>query len=145
MGTKMSSQSGKITDSSNRYRVPVTDSRFWWLKNRRYLSFMLRELSVLFVAIFLIVYLVQFAFLASGEDNYNQFLNFMKNPLWIAANIIFFAFAVLHSITWFNLVPVVTPIKLKGKEIPRLILWGMGLIFWVGVSIIIAIIVMAFS
>jgi len=141
----MSSQPDKITDHSSRYRVPVTDSRLWWLKNRRYLSFMLRELSVLGVAIFLVVYLVQFAVLTSGQENYNQFLNFMKNPFWIAANVIFLAFAVLHSITWFNLVPVVTPVKIKGKEISRFILWGMGLIFWAGVSVIIAGIIMTFS
>ena len=36
-------------------------SPWWWLRNRRYFFFMMRELSAVFIALFVVTYLVGMA------------------------------------------------------------------------------------
>ncbi len=138
----MSTKTQNAQERAHTYIRPVANNRLWWLKHRRYLSYMLRELSVIFVAAFLVIYLVQIAFLTSGPQKYNSFLNLMENPGWIIMHVVFFAFALLHSITWFNLMAAVTPVKIGGQELPRWAIWLAGLALWIAVSVVIAVIVL---
>ena len=48
---------GNRPDKSKLYHPAMSST--WWLKKSSYLLFMLRELSSVFIAIFLVVFLVQ--------------------------------------------------------------------------------------
>ena len=50
-----------------RRRVSV----WWWLQNRSYAGFVLRELTSVFVAYFAVLYLWQLRALAQGPEAYN--------------------------------------------------------------------------
>ena len=60
-----------------RRRVSV----WWWLQNRRYAWFVLRELTSVFVALFAGAYLWQLRALAQGPEAYAQFLARLGTPL----------------------------------------------------------------
>ena len=91
----------------------------WWLRKRSYFLFMLRELSSVFIAIFLIVFLIQIYQLTRGPEAYIAFARRLSSPGWIIFNIITLLFALYHSITWFASSAIVLPLRIGEREIPR--------------------------
>ncbi len=114
-------------------KLPAT----WWLRRPAYLRFMLRELSSVFIAIFLVVFLVQIHRLSQGPEAYAAFLEKLRSPGWIAFHIVALAFALYHSVTWFNLTAVVQVVRLGERQVsPRLVaVANFGL--WAVVSLVI--------
>lgn len=96
-------------------KLPAT----WWLSKPSYFLFMLRELSSVFIAIFLVVYLVQLYQLTRGPEAYAAFAQKLSSPGWIIFNLITFLFALYHSITWFYSSAIVLPLRLGEREMPR--------------------------
>lgn len=120
-----------------RYKRPM--SRTWWLKNPRYTLFILRESSAVFMVVFVLIYLVQFLRLGSSEASYNAYLDLMDSPLWIAIHVVVLAFAILHSVTWINLMPKGLPEYVMGIKVPPLGLVVGGFAAWVVASVAVAI------
>jgi fumarate reductase subunit C len=94
-------------------------SAAWWLKKQSYFLFMLRELSSVFIAIFLIVFLVQIYQLTRGPEAYAAFARKLSSPGWIIFNLITFLFALYHSITWFQSSAIVLPLRFGERQVPR--------------------------
>ncbi len=72
------------------YRPHV--SVYWWLGEWHYLKFILRELSSVFVAVFVIETLFMLNALRNGPEAYAHFQQSMRNPLLIVLNIVSFFF-----------------------------------------------------
>jgi fumarate reductase subunit C len=103
------------------HRVPL----LWWAQRRSYAKYMLRELSSVFVALFVIELLLLVRAVARGPDSYDGFLDGMANPAVIAVNVVALAFVLLHAITFANLTPRAMVVRLRGRAMPpRLILGG---------------------
>jgi len=118
------------------YRVRM--STYWWLGQRAYLKLILRELSSIFVAWFVIETLLQIRALNHGPEAYAAFQSFFRNPLVIALNIISFFFVVFHAITWFNLAPKAMAVRLGGKRVPAILIAGPNYAAWIVASAVIA-------
>ena len=118
------------------YRVRV--STYWWLGRWAYLKFILREISSVFVAWFIVETLLQISALIDGPAAYTQFGEFMKNPVVIALNVISFFFVTFHAITWFNLAPKAMAVRLGGKRVPGLMIAGPQYVAWLVISAIVA-------
>lgn len=104
-----------------RQRVPL----LWWARRRSYATFMLRELSSAFVALFVVELLLLVRAVARGPAAYESFLDTMANPAVIVVNLVALAFVLLHAITFANLTPRAMVVRLRGRTIPpRLILGG---------------------
>src|SRR5215471_7203672 len=86
----------------------------WWLHNRNYTRYMLRELTSFFVAVYAILYIYQVALLATSAGPcypgigappcsvtpYDQYVaNVLKNPLMIGFSIIILGFTLYHAVT----------------------------------------------
>ena len=97
------------------YRKRV--STYWWLQRWEYLRFVLREISSVFVAIFVVEMLFQIYALSRGPEAYADFQSLLKNPIVIAINVISFFFVVFHSITWFDLSARAMSIRVGGKKV----------------------------
>src|SRR5271169_5120368 len=78
------------------YRPRV--SVYWWLGEWHYLKFILRELSSVFVAVFVIETLFLLSALREGPEAYASFQQSMRIPLVIVLNIVSFFFVVFHTI-----------------------------------------------
>jgi succinate dehydrogenase subunit C len=113
-------------------------SVWWWLKNRAYLKFVVRELTSVFVAFFAVLYLWQLRALAEGPDAYAQFMAQLKTPLFLTANLVALVFVLYHTITWFNLTPTAMVVRVRGKRVPDRIVAGSNYVVWVLVSAIVA-------
>ena len=128
---------GQGPATPRRYKRPM--SRTWWLKNPRYALFILRESSAVFMVVFVLIYLVQFVKLGSGEASYNAYLDLMDSPLWIAIHVVVLAFALLHTVTWINLMPKGLPEYVMGVKVPPLGLLIGGFAAWVLTSVAVTI------
>jgi fumarate reductase subunit C len=104
-----------------RRRVPL----LWWARRRSYTFFMLRELSSVFVAVFVVELLFLVRAVAHGPSAYQGFLDTMANPGMILLNVVALAFLLLHAITFANLTPRAMVVRLRGRKVPpRVILAG---------------------
>src|SRR5262245_33285319 len=80
-------------------------STYWWLEKRAYFLFILRELTSVFVAWFIVFLLLLVAAVSEGEGSYRRFLTWAAHPAVIALNVVSLVFVILHAVTWFNLAP----------------------------------------
>ncbi len=118
------------------YRAPV--SVYWWLGQWQYLKFILRELSSVFVAIFVVITLFQLRALLSGPAAYTRFEHWLQTPAAIVLNLISFFFVLFHTITWFNLAPSAMAIRVRGKRVPDLLVAAPNYALWLVVSVVVA-------
>jgi fumarate reductase subunit C len=113
-----------------RRRVSV----WWWLQNRSYTGFVLRELTSVFVAFFAVVYLWQLQAVARGPEAYGQFLAQLKTPLLLTLDTVAFLFVLFHAITWFNLAPKAMVVRLRGRRVPDWVIVGLNYTAWLVLS-----------
>jgi fumarate reductase subunit C len=112
-------------------KMPVT----WWLRNLKYFLFMMRELSSVFIAIFLMVFLVQIAALARGPEEYAAFVQKLGSRGWISFHVVALLFALYHSYTWFDLTSKVQVVRLGGRQVPPPVVTAVNLGVWVVLSL----------
>jgi fumarate reductase subunit C len=102
-------------------RVPSYQRRigvFWWVHKRSYLLFVMRELSSLFVAWFVVYLLMFVAAVAGGEQAYEDFLDRASSPVLLVVNAVALVFLVLHTVTWFSLTPQAMVLRVGGRRVP---------------------------
>jgi fumarate reductase subunit C len=107
--------------------------RTWWLRNRRYSFFGLRELTAIPVAAWLIALLVEIWLVGRGEDGFIPF----NSPLYIAFSVLCFLGALLHSITWLNLSGVILRIPMGEGAVPPRVVTLANYAQWVGVTVVV--------
>lgn len=112
----------------------------WYLRNRRYKVYMLREMTCLLVGFYAFLTIFALAALGAGADQWNTFLASQQN----LAMIVFHAFALLYflfyqTFAWFKLAPKAMPLQLGEKILPgsivvlgHYIAWAVlsAIIFW---------------
>ena len=106
-------------------RVPSYQRRmgvFWWVHKRSYFLFVMRELSSLFVAWFVIYLLMFIAAVGGGAEKYDAFLDRASSPLFLVVNAVALAVLVLHTITWFALTPQAMVLNLGGRRVPGVLI-----------------------
>jgi len=114
------------------YRARV--STYWWTRQWSYLKFILRELSSLSVAYFVVLTLLELRALSQGEASYAEFQEWLQTPLAIALNTVSLCFVLFHTITWFNLAPKAIPVRVRGKRVPDLLVAAPNYVAWLVIS-----------
>jgi succinate dehydrogenase subunit C len=113
-------------------------STYWWLGRWSYLKFILRELSSVFIAWFVILTLLQISALKRGPAAYMEFQQWLQSPVLIALNALSLCFVIFHAVTWFNLAPKVVAIRIGGRRVSSSLLVAPNYIAWLTVSAAIA-------
>ena len=98
------------------YHRPI--STWWWVRKRSYFVFVMRELSSIFVAWFVVYLLMLVAAVGRSEAAYNDFLDWASTPWVVVLNVVALAFLVLHVVTWFSLTPKAMAVRLRGQQVP---------------------------
>ena len=122
-------------DKSRLYypKMPAT----WWLRNFTYFLFMLRELSSVFIAIFLVVFVIEMYQLTRGPAAYAAFVQRLASPGWIIFHVVALLFALYHSYTWFELTSKVQVVRFGGRRVPPHMVTVANLGVWVVLSLVI--------
>ena len=90
----------------------------WWLKQPRYIRYMMRELSAAFIGSYVVILIVGLWQLSRGEAAYQAFLAAVEGPAGLAFAVIVLVFAIYHTYTWFQVTPKAMPLKLGDKPVP---------------------------
>jgi succinate dehydrogenase subunit C len=113
-----------------RQRVPL----WWWLSRRSYLMFVLRELTSVAVAWF-VVYLLWLVYaVGSGPEAYQSFLEWSARPWMVAINALALALAVFHTVTWFAVTPQAMPSRVRGRRLPAPVIGAALYAAWLAAS-----------
>ena len=93
-------------------------STWWWTRKRSYFVFVMRELSSIFIAWFVVYLLVFIYAVGRGEAAYQRFLDWASAPWVTALNVVTLLFVLLHTVTWFNLTPQAMSVRVMDRTVP---------------------------
>lgn len=113
-------------------------STWWWLGRWSYLKFILREISSVFVAWFVLVLLLQIHSLSQGPYAYAAFNDWLRNPVVVTLNVITLFFVIFHAVTWFNLAPAAMVVRVGGKKVPGVLIAASNYAAWAVVTAVFA-------
>lgn len=118
------------------YRRPVSTSR-WWLAQPRYIRYMAREVSCVFIGAYTGVVVVGLLRLSEGAAAWGAFLEALQAPASAAFHLLALAFALYHTTTWFNVTPRAMPVQLGEARLPGGVIIGAHYAGWALVSALI--------
>ena len=99
--------------SRNPYVRAITAE--WIFRHPRYLRYMAREFSCLFIGGWTLLMVWGLKALSEGPAAWAVFLEALRTPESVVFHVLALGFAVYHSITWFNLTPKALPLQ-RGEE-----------------------------
>lgn len=119
-------------NTPNSYRRPM---KGWYRKNPRFIRYMLRELTAVFLAAYALLLLAGVIALARGPDSWAVFLDFLLSPFSVVLQGLTLIAAVYHSCTWFAVSPkAMPPVVLGKKRLPDQIIIGAQFVILITVS-----------
>jgi fumarate reductase subunit C len=95
--------------SRHPYVRPIS-AREWVFRHPRYVRYMVREFSCLFIGGWTLLMVWGLKALAEGPAAWTAFLQLLRSPAGVAFQLVTLAFALYHSVTWFNLTPKALPL-----------------------------------
>jgi fumarate reductase subunit C len=107
----------------------------WIFRHPRYLRYMTREFSCLFIGAWTLMLVCALARLSEGPEAWAAFLEGLKSPLIVAFHVVALAFATYHSVTWFNLTPKALPLQMGEEFVPDGAISGAHFVAWGVVSL----------
>jgi fumarate reductase subunit C len=113
--------------------------RSWWLRQPRYVLYMIRELTSLFVGLYFALLVLGLVRLSQGHAAWDGFVTAFSSPLGVAFQLMCLVFATYHSVTWFALTPKAMPLMLKDEPVPGIVIIGAHYVAWALVSIVVLI------
>ena len=93
-------------------------STWWWTRKRSYIVFVLRELSSVFIAWFVVFLVLLVYAIGQSEAAYRNFLDWASAPWVIALNVLSLLFVLLHTVTWFALTPQAMEVRIDDWKVP---------------------------
>lgn len=119
---------------------PRQHSRTWFLGRWPYRIFILREVSSVFIAAYTVLLLVLVQVVHDGRKAFEDYVEVLQSPALILFHAVAVAFALLHSVTWFQAVPKAVRLFRGEDRVPPQVLIGVHVAAWIGVSMVVAII-----
>lgn len=113
-------------------------STYWWLERWSYVTFILRELSSVFVAWSIIYLLLLVRATSQGEFGYLRFLIWSAGLPVLLLNAVSLLFIVFHAVTWFNLSPKAMVVRVGDSHVPPWLIAGSNYLGWVAMSVVLA-------
>lgn len=118
------------------WRMPAV----WWWKKGHYFMYMMRELSAVFAALWVVLFLAQLPFMAAGPQNlaaFRAWQDVAHSPGWVLFSLVTLVFVLYHVWTWFNLMGTVIYLRagklvLTGKPVA-----GAMFLAWAGITLVI--------
>ena len=115
------------------YLRPITSE--WIFRHPRYMRYMVREFSCLFIGGWTLLMVWGLKQLAEGPAAWAAFLELLRSPASIVFHLLALAFAIYHSVTWFNLTPKALPLQVGEGFVPDWVIAGAHYAAWVVVSL----------
>ena len=109
----------------------------WFFSQPRYMRYMAREVTCIFILAYTILLIFALKNLADGPEAYAGFLEALNSPLGILFNLAALVAAVYHSTSWFNVTPQAMPVQRGEEFLPGNIIVGAHYGGWALISLIV--------
>ena len=109
----------------------------WFFRHPRYMRYMAREVTCIFIAIYTVILIVGLARLVQGPEAYSGFLQALRTPGSIVFHIVALVFSLYHSFTWFNLAPKAMPVRVGDSALPHGAIAGAHYVVWVLLTLLV--------
>jgi len=119
---------------SPRPYIRASSTTGWWLAQPRYVRYMAREVSCVFIGAYTAVVVVGLLRLAEGAAAWVDFVNALQTPASVAFHALALGFALYHTATWFNVTPKAMPMQLGEVQVPGGVIIGAHYAGWAMVS-----------
>lgn len=116
----------------------------WLTRHPRYLRYMLREFSCLFIGGWTLMMVWGLARLAQGPQAWAAFLEALRSPASIGLQALALAFAFYHAVTWFKLTPKALPLQLGEDFVADRVISGAHFAVWGALSLAVLVLAGAF-
>lgn len=107
----------------------------WFLHQPRYMRYMAREVTCIFIGAYAVVLLVALQRLAEGRQAYEAFLQALASPVSMVFHLVVLVFALYHTTSWFNVTPKAMPIQAGEDFLPGAVIVGAHYAAWLIVSV----------
>jgi fumarate reductase subunit C len=107
----------------------------WFFRHPRYMRYMAREVTCIFIGVYSVLLVLAFAQLAEGREAYESFMQALRTPAWLAFHALALVFSSYHSITWFNLSPRALRVQVGERFVPDGVIAGVHYALWALVSL----------
>jgi len=107
----------------------------WIFRHPRYVRYLVREFSCLFIGGYALLMVVGLMRLSQGPAAWEGFVQALQTPASIGFHVVALAFSLYHSVTWFNLTPKALPVQLGEEFLPDGVIAGAHYAGWAALSI----------
>ena len=114
------------------YERPITSE--WIFRHPRYVRYMVREFSCLFIGGWTLLMVWGLNQLSEGPAAWAAFLELLKSPASVVFHLLTLAFAAYPSVTWFNLTPKALPVQIGEAFAPDWLIAGAHYAGWAALS-----------
>jgi fumarate reductase subunit C len=121
---------------------PRQTSKTWFMSRWPYRIFMLRELSGVFLAGYTILLVLLVTNVHDGANAFTDFRNTLQSPALIVFNAVAFLFALLHTVTWFQAMPKVLPLRYGREQRLVLALVGVNYLILLALTAVVLVVVL---
>ena len=108
----------------------------WIFRHPRYVRYMVREFSCLFIGGWTLLMVWGLKQLADGPAAWAAFLECLQSPASIVFHVVALGFALYHSVTWFNLTPKALPVQVGERFLPGAVIAGAHFVVWAFLSLL---------
>ncbi|HET6602757.1 MAG TPA: hypothetical protein VFG21_00865 [Xanthomonadaceae bacterium] len=107
----------------------------WFLRQPRYLRYMARELSCVFIGAYAAMLVVALVRLAEGRQAFEAFVHWLMQPASLVFHLFVLAFALYHTSSWFKLAPKAMPMQIGERFVPEAVIVGAHYALWLVLSL----------
>jgi fumarate reductase subunit C len=90
----------------------------WYFRHPRYLRYMSREVTCIFIGAFALLLLCTLDRLAAGPEAYASFIAALQGPWSVVGLLLVLVFAVHNTTSWFNVTPKAMPVQIGESFLP---------------------------
>ncbi|MFA4969230.1 MAG: hypothetical protein WC540_06335 [Sulfuritalea sp.] len=109
----------------------------WYFRQPRYLRYMSREITSIFVGAYCVLLVVALQRLAAGPAAWEAFLLGLRSADSIVFHLLALAAASYHAATWFNATQKAMPVQIGEDFVPGNLISGAHYVAWAVLSVVI--------
>lgn len=107
----------------------------WFLRQPRYMRYMAREVTCIFIGAYAVFLLAALRRLSEGRQAWEAFLQMLTGPASLVFHLVVLGFALYHTTSWFNVTPKAMPIQAGEDFVPGAVIVGAHYAVWLAVSV----------
>lgn len=109
----------------------------WYFRQPRYMRYMSREITSIFVGAYCVLLVVGLQRLADGPTAWESFLLALQSPASIVFQFLALIAAVYHAATWFNATQKAMPLQIGESFVPGNLISGAHYAAWAVLSFVV--------